>query len=102
MEPERCWQALESAWTHKRHICRHIYKQTQETSQIRMCTVEGMHTYEHRHISGETYLHKYYPSQNTHTRTLLPLILLHTPNVSAHKWLRKELERLGVKMAPVD
>lgn len=67
MEPERCWQALEGAWTHKRHICRHIYKQTQETSQIRMCTVEGMHTYQHRHISGETYLHKYYPSQNTHT-----------------------------------
>lgn len=58
--------------------------------------VEEMHTYQHRHIYSEAYLHKYYTSRNTHSSPLL------TANLSAHKWLRKELERLGVKMAPVD
>lgn len=34
-----------------------------------------------------------------HTQTPTQLL---KPNLLAHKWLRKELERLGVKMAPVD
>lgn len=40
--------------------------------------------------------------QNTHIQTLLTLPPLFMPNLSAHKWLRKELVKLGVKMALVD
>lgn len=81
-----------------------MYKETQKTLQIPM--VEGMHisieTLIVRRTCTKTSANTLPSKTHTYTHMLLPLPLLFMPNLSAHKWLRKELVKLEVKMALVD